>query len=431
MHLNCPPALLLLGLFGLASGELDPSRIEDLYAHSVAVAEETRRNVPGSSKPVFDLGRVHQRFGHDDEAVKVYREALQIDPHHPEILSQVGFVLSQQNRMDEALAAYREALRLAPGIEDAHARIGLILVHQGRHAEAVEEFSAEIQNRTASPLTYTVLGHALRDLKRNREAIASYREALRLNPEERGAYYGLSQLYQQLGQSGEEASARAEFMKLKEKEAQSNREALTRGENRAEQLRKTALTYLEAAVSYAQAGKTGEAERRARAALKFDPAHEGALRLLFDLLHRGGRGDECVSLCREALARKRTTLVLYQLAGHCLEKDSPVEAAGLLEEAVRLDPEMSDAHRELAKIILRGNATGGPQRALELARRAVELSPREAMNHDVQSWALFTAGDLPAALESLQIAIRLDPGNEATRRRLAEMQRRLPPGGAR
>ncbi|MGH9363514.1 MAG: tetratricopeptide repeat protein, partial [Thermoanaerobaculia bacterium] len=333
---------LYLSLFPAAApaggGAVDPSTIADLYRHSLAVAEETRQKVPGTSKPTFDLGRVHQRFGHDEEAVKLYREGLRMDPRHPEVLSRIGFMLSQSGRssMDEALEAYREALRWDPQIENVHTRIGLILVHQGRHAEAVEEFRAEIHNRTADSLTYTVLGHALRDLKRFPQALQSYQEALRLNPEERGAHYGLAQVYQLLGRTGEEAAAREEFKRLKAREDQDSKEALIRGGNRPEELRRAALTYLDAAGTYLEAEKLDEAERCARAAVSFDPELEAAQRLLLDLFRRAGRADEAIAFAREVLAGKRTPRMLYHLAGLVLARGSAAEAAGLLEEAIRL-----------------------------------------------------------------------------------------------
>jgi len=88
-------------------------------------------------------------------------------------------MLSQKKLLDnydEALGAFRERLRISPRDPDLHTRVGLVLFHQGRLAEAVEEFRKEIQNRTATVMTYLMLGHALRDLRMLPEASAPTRK---------------------------------------------------------------------------------------------------------------------------------------------------------------------------------------------------------------------------------------------------------------
>src|SRR5262249_49840881 len=159
---------------------------------SVKVAEETIRKVPGFAKPLLDLGQVHQRFQFDDRALEVYMLGLRMDPANYGFHSRIGFILSQTHHIEDALKYYRDAPRLNARAPDLHHRIGLILMHEkGKLKEAVEEFRAEIQNRTAIPTTYTLLGHALKELQMYPEAIRSYREALRMNADETGASYGL------------------------------------------------------------------------------------------------------------------------------------------------------------------------------------------------------------------------------------------------
>jgi tetratricopeptide (TPR) repeat protein len=401
----------------------DPAQVQDLYGHAVEVAEETRRKVPAGSGPLFDLARVHQRFGFDDRALEAFRQCQKADPGHPEVLEQIGFLLSQRFP-DEALAAYREALRLDPKRAHARTRIGLILIHQGQLEKAVEELRAEVSNRSAGALTYLLLGQAQRDLRRYPEALGSFREALRLDPEERRAYYGLAQVHQSLGQKEEEGRARAEFLKRKEKEDRETQEAAKKGANRETLLRNVSLTYLDAARTYQESGLEAEAERSALASLRFHPQELNALKLLLDLLRRKGRVEEALARCREYVARARSPEPLYLLAGLCTEKQSFAEAAALLEEVIRLQPADTDARRELARLILGEKVRGELSAALELARAAVERAPT-AVNYEVLGWALYKSGDLKGALEAASATVRLDPKNPLYRQRLADLERRV------
>ena len=56
-----------------------PGEIEDLYTHSVAVAERAVAESKQAAQPLFDLAATHQRFGFDREAVAAYRRGLKID----------------------------------------------------------------------------------------------------------------------------------------------------------------------------------------------------------------------------------------------------------------------------------------------------------------------------------------------------------------
>ena len=49
-----------------------------------------------------------------DEAIAEYREAMRLKPDYPEAHNNLGVTLKDQGKLDEAIAEYREALRLKP-----------------------------------------------------------------------------------------------------------------------------------------------------------------------------------------------------------------------------------------------------------------------------------------------------------------------------
>ena len=108
----------------------------------------------------------------------------------------LGTVLRQQGKPDEALAELRETVRLQPRSAEAHLGIGQMLRQRGDAAGAAAAFAeAERLNKRKADdqaATFAVSAGlkklAAKDLS---GAIASFREAVRLAPDQAQAQYQL------------------------------------------------------------------------------------------------------------------------------------------------------------------------------------------------------------------------------------------------
>ena len=110
---------------------------------------------------------------------------------------------------------------------------------------------------------------------------------------------------------------------------------------------------------------------------------------------------------------------LYQRAlplVHRFTREDSGQARALLERAVALDPQFSTPLARLAEVGIWevvNSWTASPERtldvALEQARRAVALDPRDAEAHTFLAFALITAGDSAGALEAARRAVDLNP----------------------
>jgi superkiller protein 3 len=76
-------------------------------------------------------------------------------------------------------------------------------------------------------------------------------------------------------------------------------------------------------------------------------------------------------------------------------------------KAIELEPRYASAYNNLAWMTIARAVE--PKKAVEWARKAMELSPGSSPFHDTLGWALRAAGDLQGALASLQQAIKLEP----------------------
>jgi TolB-like protein/cytochrome c-type biogenesis protein CcmH/NrfG len=101
---------------------------------------------------------------------------------------------------------------------------------------------------------------------------------------------------------------------------------------------------------------------------------------------------------------------------HRFTRDDSSQARALLERAVALDPQFSTALARLSELgvwEVIHSWTDDPDRTLEVAldqaRKAVALDPRDAEAHAMLSFALLTAGDSRASVDSARRAVNLNP----------------------
>ncbi len=86
---------------------------------------------------------------------------------------------------------------------------------------------------------------------------------------------------------------------------------------------------------------------------------------------------------------------------------SMLRAENVVADAVRLGPELGEAHLAHAQMLI--NA-GRPAEAARAARLAVKFSPSLAEAHEMLGRLLLEAGRVPDAVRRLDVAERLDPG---------------------
>jgi tetratricopeptide (TPR) repeat protein len=106
-----------------------------------------------------------------------------------------GFALEDSDTV-AAQSAYTACLDIEPGHAEARINLGRLLHLRGQLAEAEGVYRAAEQ--PGAVLAYN-LALLLEDLRRDQEAIASYREAVALDPQLEDAYFNLARLCERVG----------------------------------------------------------------------------------------------------------------------------------------------------------------------------------------------------------------------------------------
>lgn len=113
------------------------------------------------------------------EPVLVVRNSGSVDS---EGMYRIGRVFQGRLRYDDAVAAYRKALALDPGNVEARNALAIVYATQGLEADAEREFKSAIARSPKLSHLHSNLGYHYLRLARTEEAIASLREAVRLDP---------------------------------------------------------------------------------------------------------------------------------------------------------------------------------------------------------------------------------------------------------
>ena len=97
------------------------------------------------------------------------------------------------------LAHNRRWTQAEPGSDSAWFCLGTTYEVMGRYREAIAAYREALRLIPNDALIWEYLGFAYGQLGRHREAIAAYREALRLEPDDAEAWYGLAAAYANSG----------------------------------------------------------------------------------------------------------------------------------------------------------------------------------------------------------------------------------------
>jgi predicted O-linked N-acetylglucosamine transferase (SPINDLY family) len=128
------------------------------------------------------LGVSESQSGRHEEADRLLKRALVLDPRSAVLHSDRGAVLRELKRLDEALASCDQALELDPNFAQAFANRGNVLCDLGRYEEAVASHDQAIALKPDYPEAFSNRSNALRALSRPNEALASCERAIALRP---------------------------------------------------------------------------------------------------------------------------------------------------------------------------------------------------------------------------------------------------------
>jgi protein O-GlcNAc transferase len=159
---------------------------------------------PHLGDPPFTLGVLLWQTGRAAEAEQLFKEAIKRNKDSADAHYMLGTLLKTSGRADEALAEFREAVRLRPDSVEAHQSLAQVLQQKGdgpganaAHREA-DRLARRKADGQASTFAVSVGRQKLKSGDRA-AAIAHFREAIKLAPDNAEAHHALALALQQTG----------------------------------------------------------------------------------------------------------------------------------------------------------------------------------------------------------------------------------------
>jgi len=144
-----------------------------------------------------------------------FERALELVPDYSSARANLGIAYYALGKYDSAATALQTALALDTELLHANYALGLIYNAQGReHDKALTALQKVANVDKDDPHVRYYMGQIRAKLDQSDKAINDFKEAIRLDPFNVSAYYGLANLYRRLGRQDEWRSTLEHFNKL-------------------------------------------------------------------------------------------------------------------------------------------------------------------------------------------------------------------------
>ncbi|UCG57787.1 MAG: tetratricopeptide repeat protein, partial [Phycisphaerales bacterium] len=394
----------------LAEIELPPERqAAELTLEHIRLAEELRKNLAADEDTMVFMGNFFRRLGNSTEAMKLWQEALKVNPGRFDIYNNMGRVTFEKGQFEDAIQIWQRALKMEPKAKGVRLGIAQALIAIGRKDEAVEYLREELQNWPDSSLTHFLLGQGYLQRKEYAKAKEHYLKRIEYDPEHPNAYYGLFIACSKLKQSEEAEKYMNIFKKLKSdsKYVQKHRDG--RIDDLGATKNDVSNTYAEAARIYAERKDLAKAEECLKRAVQLSPADVNFLKRLASFYQMNSRLPEALNVCQrisQVEPKDIESRLLSAFLSHQLGQFQPAEKA--LKEIISILPDDSRGYRELALLYL--TTDRNPEQAKSLAEKSVQLE-KSGENYFMLAWACDVNGDKTGAVGAIENAVKLDPEN--------------------
>lgn len=255
---------------------------------------------PAYSAAIMVMGDLLYNTGRFDEAARHFEAVAALEPGDAVSRYRLGLSLVRLQRVDAALAALREALAIFPAYEEAAAELLKLCTASGQTSEAVALFSDIAKDRPADAIARLNHGVALLAGGKVREAATELAEAVRLDPD-------LGVAYNKLGICHARAGDTEQAVRMFQK-------AATYAKSRAE-------AYYNLGVTDEKAERLESAIQKYRAAIETDPANSAAITAKVRLLLRLNQTMDAVRVLRAGAANCPNDLSILNTLADILATD--------------------------------------------------------------------------------------------------------------
>lgn len=422
-------------------------------------------NAPPTVKTLIRLGFACSQLGRYTEATHIYQDVLRLAKHNgfgkqthvakAQALIGLGYIAYQQGKFDDAIQFYTNVVEQGTvGVSKAQHNLGKIYAGRGEISKAITAQQQAINRDPNFADAHYHLGVLYIRKQDWQSAITAFHNSLALSSTISNVHYQLARCYRQTGdvQKAEASMSRFRSLKKADTDIQKHLEAVSVADpdNKVAALVKLANTYLKYE-RYDEA--TREFERIGKHSTSTNDIALMSAGLGRIALEQGDVPEAITHYKRAVQLGLKTTETFHYLGIAYMQRRDALSAIKQFHRALRIDanhpethlmlgtlyttdgkyidaerhfhlaiefkPEMSFAYHGLA--YLYGQHNRNMEKAIALARKATELSPKSASYYNTLSWLCYKEGRYDAAESAALKAIKLAPDNPIYQEGLKEI----------
>lgn len=394
--------------------------VSELKQEAFQVARQLIADFPEAAESVAVLALVQDRYGRSAEALESWERCLELNSRFASAYHGMGTIVRKRGDDEEAVRLFRKALSLNPMLRGCHEDLADALMSQGAIIEASTVLEEGVVAGVRSAGAYFRLGQAYVLLKQFEKAKENFQASIDTDPDAYSSYYGLAGVCARLGQREESRNILKQYSRLKEKARATETERLRSFDDIQSACESVAFFHNAAAQVYDKHGNLHKAEEHWLRSASLVPTETVGRIKLAQLYQRQNRWPEAITIL-EQLCRVQPEEVPFRMnLGNVRMLALRFDAAERdFREVCKLAPDSSLGYSSLAQLLVRRNRN--LDEANMLAEKAVKLKPNAA-NYFVLSLARASNGDRSGALAAVENALRRAPDNSTFRQLYETLQ---------
>lgn len=147
-------------------------------------------------------------------SIKAAEKAVAANPKDPVANNDLGWAYRQAGDLDKAVKYLQAAIKLKEDMPQAHSNLSVVYFDKKQTADALTEARRAVALDPKNAVFLLVLGNALDQNGDRKDAIESYKQALKVRPDYENAYYHLGRILSEDGNTSEAGPILAEALRL-------------------------------------------------------------------------------------------------------------------------------------------------------------------------------------------------------------------------
>ena len=337
-----------------------------------------------------------------EEAIKKYKEAIQIAPQKAYLYSDLGDVYSHFSQYEEADTAYSKAIEIEQndlqkvkyGVKKLTNEAKSLFIRK-EIEKTIKLYEKAIKIAPQEVSLYSDLGDVYSDFNQYQEAAAAYRKFIEFNPKNSIGYYKLGSMYEELKDYDEAIQMYSKSIELDPKYG----------------------NYFHLEYLYKHLNRYNEAVEMYRKAIEIDTGNAQNYKNLGELYKELKCYDEAVEMyCKliEIVPKDEYYRELDYLYNDLKLYDKAIE---MYQKFIELNPKTTWGYNRLGDLYKRLKYYN---KAVEMYQKIIELDPENALNYNKFAELFKELKLYNKAVEMYRKSIELNPKYPLTKMHLAE-----------